>query len=239
MTRTAMQRPKDLDPGLQLQEFSARLLRLQDEERRRIARDLHDGTGQLLCALRLAIDALEQQIPATPQVSGRLQDIHLLLQVFHEIRTVSHLLHPPLLDEVGFVSAAQGYVDEYRKHSGIETTFEVHDSPKLPKHAELVLFRVLQESLTNVLRHSGSKTAQIVYERSGHDAVLSVRDSGKGLPETVKRTLNAGGKGDGLGLTSMHQRIKEIGGCLRISSDEGGTLVMAVVPLSDTAVCSG
>ena len=216
----------------QLHELSARLLRLQDEERRRIARDLHDSTGQTLSALKMTLASLASLIADVPKAPNLLSDLEALAdQALQEIRTTSHLLHPPLLDEVGFSSAAQWYVDEFTKRSGIKTSLELFATPRLTKDAQLVLFRVLQESLTNVIRHSGSATVDIGLCSADENAVLSVRDCGRGIPSEKLNSFHETGAGVGVGLGGMKERVKELGGHLKIVSNGTGTCVTATLPL--------
>ncbi len=216
----------------QLRELSARLLRLQDEERRRLARDLHDSTGQTLTALKLTLASLEYLI-TEPNASKLFHDLNALAdQALQEIRTMSHLLHPPLLDEVGFSSAASWYIDGFAKRSGIRAKLEVSAVPKFSTEAELVFFRVLQESLTNVLRHSGSGTVDIYFGSDNDNGVLRITDYGKGMPQEKLKTFRETGAGVGVGLGGMKQRVRELGGHLTVDSDASGTCVTATLPLS-------
>jgi signal transduction histidine kinase len=216
----------------QLRELSARLLRLQDEDRRRIARDLHDSTGQTLSALKMTLSSLEAAVGDIPKAKALFKDSNQLAdQALQEIRTLSHLLHPPLLDEVGFSSAAQWYVDGFGKRSGIRASLELSKIPALTKDAELVLFRVLQESLTNVLRHSGSKTVDIRLSCDAENAALSIRDSGRGIPSEKLDTFRETGAGAGVGLGGMKQGVRELGGRLSVESGDSGTCVTATLPL--------
>jgi signal transduction histidine kinase len=144
----------------QLRELSGRLLRLQDEERRRIARELHDSTGQTLSALKMSLSLLERHVENIPRGKALLEDLNALADsAIQEVRTTSHLLHPPMLDEIGFSSAARWYLEGFAKRSGINVSIDFGDMPDLTKDEELALFRVLQESLTNVHRNSGSPNA--------------------------------------------------------------------------------
>jgi signal transduction histidine kinase len=215
-----------------LSELSAHLIRLQDEERRRIARDLHDSTGQTLAAIKLTIDALERVVGSNAKTGDIFHELKMLTdQALQEIRATSHLLHPPLLDEVGFSSAARWYVDEFAKRTGIKVTLALKDAPELPKPCELVFFRVLQESLTNVLRHSGSNTVDITMNCEGKNAVLSVRDHGKGIPPEKLNAFRETGAGVGVGLGGMKQRVRELCGELHIDSNPSGTSVKASLPV--------
>jgi PAS domain S-box-containing protein len=216
-----------------LRELSARTLRLQDEERRRFARDLHDSTGQTLAALKISLGTLHQIIAQISKAPGLIDDLeNLAEQAVQEIRTTSHLLHPPMLDEVGFSSAAQWYVDGFSKRSGIKTNLELTTRPSLTKDEELVLFRILQESLTNVLRHSGSPAVDIRLDSDQNDAILSIRDYGKGIPPETLERFRETSAGVGVGLGGMRQRILELGGHLTVDSDQQGTCITATMPLT-------
>ncbi len=219
-----------------LRELSARTLRLQDEERRRFARDLHDSTGQTLAALKISLGSLQQLIAQISKAPGLVEDLEALAeQALQEIRTTSHLLHPPMLDEVGFSSAAQWYVDGFSKRSGIKTSLELAARPSLTKDEELVLFRILQESLTNVLRHSGSPAVEIRLASDQNDAILSIRDYGKGIPSETLASFRETSAGVGVGLGGMRQRILELGGHLQVDSDDQGTCITATMPLTKAA----
>ena len=220
------------DTEEQLRELSSQVLRLQDEERRRIARDLHDSTGQTLSALKMVLAKLGKLLVNIPQTPELLDDLNTLTdQSLQEIRTISYLLHPPMLDEGGFASAAQWYVEGVTKRSGIKVTLDVSAAPRLSNAAELALFRVLQESLTNVLRHSGSTSAEVRLYSDGETAVLSIRDCGKGIPTDKVNSFNQTGAGSGVGLAGMKQRIRDFGGQLMVESDSRGTLILAKLPL--------
>jgi two-component system, chemotaxis family, sensor kinase Cph1 len=218
----------------QLRELSAQVLRLQDEERRRIARDLHDQTGQTLAALKMALAQLGKRLSNVPKTPELLEDLNALTdQASKEIRTISYLLHPPLLDEMGFSSAAQWYVEGLSKRSGIQISLDATAAPRLSTAAELALFRVLQESLTNVIRHSGSKIAEVRLHSEGEKAVLSIRDYGKGIPTEEVDSFNQTGAGSGVGLGGMKQRIRDFGGQLTVKSTREGTFILATLPLEE------
>jgi PAS domain S-box-containing protein len=219
-----------------LRELSARTLRLQDEERRRFARDLHDSTGQTLAALKISLGALQQLMMQISKAPGLIDDLEALAeQALQEIRTTSHLLHPPMLDEVGFSSAAQWYIDGFSKRSGIKTNLELAARPSLTKDEELVFFRILQESLTNVLRHSGSPAVDIHFISDQNDAILSIRDYGKGIPPETLESFRETASGVGVGLGGMRQRILELGGHLKVDSDGQGTCITATMPVTKPA----
>jgi PAS domain S-box-containing protein len=212
----------------QLRELSGRLLRLQDEERRRIARELHDSTGQTLSALKMSLSFLEQYVENIPRGKALLEDLNMLADsAIQEVRTTSHLLHPPMLDEIGFASAARWYLEGFAKRSGINVSIDFGDIPDLTKDEELALFRVLQESLTNVHRHSGSPNAEIRIYSEGESVILSIRDFGEGIPPEKMDKFNKTGAGVGVGLGGMKQRLHELGGNLEIRSEEKGIRIFA------------
>jgi signal transduction histidine kinase len=216
-----------------LEKLSQRLLSLQDEERRKIARDLHDVTGQTLAALKMAVGELERRLGQNLSTSDLLHDIDALAeQALQEIRTTSYLLHPPLLDEIGFRAAAEWYVEGFAKRSGINAKLDfAMESKRLPIQVETALFRVLQESLTNVHRYSGSSEVNIRFQQAEENAVLEIADRGRGIPEEVLQHLQLGCAGKGVGLAGMHERLRELNGKLEINSGGFGTSLRAIVPL--------
>jgi PAS domain S-box-containing protein len=226
-----------------VRELSARLLQIQDEERRRIARELHDSVGQMLAAVSMNLAQVNREARAlTPEARNALHDnVGLLEQLSTEIRTISHLLHPPLLDEVGLQSALQWYIDGFSERSKINVQLELPDDfGRLPRNLEITLFRVVQECLTNIHRHSGSSTASIRLARLQNEVCLEVRDAGKGMPLETQTSL-ASGKLSGVGLRGMQERLRQMGGQLDVQSNGAGTLVIAtlpieVVPVRQTAV---
>jgi two-component system, NarL family, sensor kinase len=223
-----------LERTAELQKLSQRLLTVQDEERRKIARDLHDSTGQTLTALKINVSLLQADCKAEPARLAILSDVMQLTDnALEEIRTLSYLLHPPLLDEVGFACAAEWFIEGFAKRTGITIQAKITDSPaRLPKKVEIALFRVLQESLTNVHRHSGASEASILFRRDTEAVVLEVRDFGKGIPEERLRLLHGVSAETGVGLPGMRERLHEFNGRLEIESDHGGTTMKATVPLA-------
>src|SRR5580693_4917560 len=214
-----------------LRELSLSVLRIQDEERRRVARDLHDTVGQTLTALKITLSTLENAVARYPQTAGFFTDLHGLAdQALREIRTTSYLLHPPLLDESGFAAAAAWYVDGFNKRSPIQVRLQLPDSMRLPGSVEIVLFRVLQESLTNITKHAGSATVDVVLELDKNVISLSVRDYGKGISAERLAKMNGSGSDVGVGIAGMRERLKELGGRLEIESDSTGTLLKAFIP---------
>lgn len=213
-----------------LRRLSVKLIRVQDEERRRIARELHDSLGQDLTAAKISLDMLAQEWESD---SAHFQDARKLVdRCISDTRTLSHLLHPPLLDEAGFVSAARWYVEGFGRRSGITTTLELPEHlRRLPRGAETALFRILQEALTNVHRHSGSRAVDVRVTEDAAKVVLSVKDFGRGVPgEVLDRFWKTGNVG--VGLAGIRERLKELGGSLEIESNLDGTLLRATVPIA-------
>jgi PAS domain S-box-containing protein len=216
-----------------LRDLSARLLRMRDDEQRRLARELHDSVGQLLAAIgmNLAVIAAEADrlTPATARCVSENAD--LVDEVSREIRTISHLLHPPLLDEAGLASALRWYTEGFAKRSRIAVNLEIpSDIGRLPNDAEIAMFRVVQECLTNIHRHSESDTATIRINAEDDRVTLQVQDQGKGIsPEKLEKLTRTGRVGVGFG--GMRERLRQLGGSLEVRSNEDGTLVSAVLPL--------
>ena len=216
-----------------LRELSGRLLRTQDEERRRIARELHDGVGQLLAALKMNLSKLtREKHNLSPEANQSLEEnISLIQQASQEIRTMSHLLHPPLLDEVGLESALRWYVDGFSERSKINVRVEMAPgfAETLPRELALALFRIVQECLTNVHRHSGSETAVVTIERRNQEIRVEVSDDGKGIPQDVRDNI-VSGQSSGVGLRGMRERIRQFGGRLEVLSRGNGTSIISVLP---------
>jgi len=220
----------------EVRRLSGHLLRLQAEERRRIARDLHDSTGQDLVALATTLSQLYAAIPSSGRKLRKLASGCLALadQCIREVRTLSYLLHPPMLDESGLEDAFRHYVKGFAERTGIEVELEI--SPRLGRMKpgiELALFRVVQESLTNIQRHSGSFQARIRIERDSRKITLEISDKGSGVPGNLRRKNGKLSFGLGVGIPSMHERVKLIGGQLDIESSSGGTTVRATIPTHD------
>ena len=222
-----------------LQRLSARLLRVQDHERRRIARELHDSTGQSLAALTMALSQLAKGAAATdPKLSVRLDEASgVARSISDEVRTTSYLLHPPLLDETGLKSALAWYVQGFQEKSNLRATLELPGNlGRLTPDVEIMIFRIVQECLTNVLRHSKSKTVavRLLLSESTEMLTLEVQDHGGGIaPDKLKAI--AKGQTAGVGVRGMRERLSSVGGALEIFSDGNGTLVRSVVPLSPSA----
>ena len=217
--------------------LSGRILELQDSERRKIARELHDSVSQYLAGVRLQLQQLERISPDHSLPAKRLfaETTDLLDLALGEVRTISHLLHPPLLDELGLYSAARWYIEGFAKRSGLDVNFTLDDfSGRLGRQTEITLFRVLQEALTNVHRHSGAKTVQIDLTCRDYVALLQIKDDGRGIPLRILRRFQEG-HGGGIGLAGMRERLADLRGELRVESNPSGTVISATVP-TDTCV---
>jgi signal transduction histidine kinase len=215
----------------QLRNLSLRLMTLQDEERRRIARELHDSAGQTLAAMKMSIALIRRIETARPDLLRLVDDLNALAdEALQEVRTTSYLLHPPLLDEAGIASAARWFVEGFAHRSGIQVDCDIPEQmERPPRDCELVLFRVLQESLTNVHRHSGASSARVRLRRDTGQLKLEVGDNGKGIPEERLRRFNTSA-GTGVGITGMRERVRELGGRLEIRSVKTGTTISVALP---------
>ncbi len=246
MERQVQQRTRELEDSLsafqeevrvhqkteeKLRELSLSVLRIQDEERRRVARDLHDTVGQTLTALKITLSTLENSVKRYPQTAEFFIELNGLAdQALREMRTTSYLLHPPLLDEAGFAAAASWYVDGFNKRSSIQVNLQQPEGLRLPGSVEIVLFRILQESLTNITKHAESETVDVLLQLEQNVISLSVRDYGKGIPAERLVKMNGCGSDVGVGLAGMRERLKELGGRLDSESDSKGTLLKASIP---------
>lgn len=217
-----------------LRHLSLRLMTLQDEERRRIARELHDTCGQTLAAMKMSIALIRQGEKSASGFQLLIDDLNALTdEALQEVRTASYLLHPPLLDETGIASAARWFVDGFSRRSGIEVQCEIPEKMDRPSRpCELVLFRILQESLTNVHRHSGASTARVRLDRNSDHVELEIADNGKGISEEQVRQFENSGK-SGVGITGMRERVRELGGHLEVRSLHPGTSVCVALPLAN------
>jgi signal transduction histidine kinase len=210
--------------------LSARLLHLQDEERRKFSRELHDSLGQYLAATKMSLDAFANRRDADELLASARS---YLEQSLAETRTISYLLHPPLLDETGLGVAARWFLEGFAQRSGVQINSEIpEDFPRLPHDVELALFRVLQECLTNIHRHSKSSRADVTIRRSPREAYLRVRDYGTGIAPDVLRQYRDYGTNVGVGLAGMRERVRDQGGNLDIQSDSSGATVVATLPLA-------
>jgi signal transduction histidine kinase len=212
-----------------LRQLTSRLLSLQDSERRRIARELHDSLGQYLVALKLNVDLLRKS-PGRAELWSQSEE--LMERCIAEVRTLSYLLHPPTMDAVGIASAARWYVEGFGLRSGLKLSLDAPDDPvRLPEAAELALFRVLQEALTNVHRHSGASAANILIRRSSGEVVLEVSDNGRGMEQEMLKRFRETGAGIGVGLMSMQERARELGGKIQLESSSTGTSLRITIPV--------
>jgi len=224
----------DLTSQKQQMDFASRLQAMQDEERRRLARELHDSVGQNLAALSMNIAIVSAQSHKLDSLGARAvsENAHLVEQVSREIRTISHLLHPPLLDIAGLASALRWYADGFSERSNIKVDLEIpRDFGRLPDELEIAMFRIVQECLTNIHRHSGSTTATIRLHQEGNRLAVQVRDSGKGIPLEKQHELIESGRG-GVGFAGMRERLRHLGGTLEIQSDGSGTVVSATLKVA-------
>ena len=235
VTRDITERKK-AEEAIKEKELSARLLQLQDEERRRIARELHDGVGQLLVAMSMNAGGLDlEKSKLSPDAVRCVDDnSRLITQVSADIRTMSYLFHPPLLDEAGLDSALKWYVEGFSERSKIAAKLELSaDHERLPQDYELCLFRIAQECLTNIHRHSASPTALVRLVRTSEEVRLEVSDEGKGLDQKTQAKI-AAGETAGVGLRGMQERVRYLGGRIEIHSNGKGTTVTAIVPFADS-----
>ena len=217
----------------ELIKLTVRLFDIQDQERRRIARELHDGTAQNLFAISINLQKMNQLDFSSPEGALLTAECRSLCeQSLKEIRTLSYLLHPPLLDQTGLVSALQWYVEGFSKRSGIFVDLFAEPIGRLQSDVEIALFRVVQEALANVHRHSTSETASIRLERSNGEVVLQIKDQGKGLALAEDSPDMNGSVSPGVGIPGMKQRLRQLGGTLEITSNHAGTTVSAVVPIA-------
>jgi PAS domain S-box-containing protein len=220
--------------------LSGRLMELQDQERRRIARELHDSIGQCLTAIKINLETLQRTLAKQaldPRSANALAEaVSLVDQCSSDTRTISYLLHPPLLDERGLASAIRWYADGFAQRSGIRLSMDLpHSDVRLPQPVETTLFRIVQESLTNIHRHSGSQMAQIRLLTDAESVVLEVRDQGRGMPASSLRLCNGASRAMGVGIAGMRERVRQFGGRLDIFSTPHGTLVRSTLPLGGAA----
>jgi PAS domain S-box-containing protein len=218
-----------------LRDLSLHLFKTQDEERKRIARDLHDSLGQSLAVIKINLDSVASLESQDDEARRPLAHcLRLVEDCIKEVRTMSYLLYPPMLEEMGLKSAIFWYLEGFATRSNLKTTFEVSpEFGRLPREVELALFRVLQESLTNVHRHSGSSTAHVRLSIQNATASLQIQDQGKGIPASILQAAGPARTGWlGVGLRGMSERMQQLGGKLEIFSNEEGTTVSATVPVA-------
>jgi len=236
----AIQRKEELEREVEvrtaaLRQLSSRLLQMQDDERRRIARELHDSAGQTLAALQMNLGQIEEKArtldPTLAQCAA--ESYQFLDQLSRELRTMSHLLHPPLLDEAGLPSAVRWYVEGFSTRSRIPVDLQLSDDlGRLAPEVETTIFRIIQESLTNIHRHSGSPAAKIRLIRQGQRIELAIADQGKGMPSNRSGSTAR----SGVGIQGMRERIRQVGGEFRVRTHSGGTTVSVILPIQKTWV---
>jgi len=214
----------------ELRRLSSSLIATQDEERRRIARELHDGLGQDLVAIKMMLDGMLQQDNSAAKKQVATDVSTLIDRTIQQVRSISHLLHPPLLDEVGLRAALKWYLEGFSKRSGIETDLNVQPSsfPRIAPELETAVFRIVQEALTNVFRHSGARKGWVTVLKQDSQVVVTIRDDGKGIPDRVAEFRP---DSIGIGIGGMRQRIKEFGGELQLRNSNPGTIVEVVIPI--------
>jgi len=227
-----------------LRQLSARLLQLQDDERRRIARDLHDVTGQKLAFQAIVLSQiLSRTSPPVDEITNRAvsECLTLTRQAGEEIRTLSYLLHPPLLDELGLSSALEWYAQGFESRTGIRVAVDIQtEFPRLPPDVEMTLFRIVQESLTNVHRYSGSSTAEILVRYSSKQVKVEIKDSGKGVGAAAGKSQPGTVASLGVGIQGMRERMRQLSGRLEITSKPNeGTVVTAILPASALQIDAG
>lgn len=236
------QHAEDLEKAQRsLRRLSGQLLQVQDDERRRLARELHDGAGQILAALNMNLESLQEAIKdqIAPSMNRRLgESIRLANQVIKETRTLSYLLHPPLLDEAGLRDALHWFVGGFIERSGIQTELEISPNfARLPRALETAIFRIIQESLTNIHRHSGSAKASIRLALDGNQLFLAISDQGKGMPSEATHEEQNGVEGVknnrklGVGIAGMRERVLQLGGQFEVAASDPGTIIKAVFPV--------
>jgi signal transduction histidine kinase len=218
----------------ELRMLSSNLIATQDDERRRIARELHDSLGQELSAAKMMTDKIAMLNRSSESKNEAVEISNLIDHAIQQVRSISYLLHPPLLDEIGLQSALQFYLEGFTKRSGIDIQLETQPSnfPRLAPEMETAIFRIVQEAVTNVFRHSGAREAWVTLMKDDSQVVGTVRDNGKGIAEGVME-----GRPDriGVGIGGMRQRVKEFGGDLRIGNANPGTFVEVTVPIEPLA----
>jgi signal transduction histidine kinase len=213
----------------EVRRLSVKLMKLQDEERRRIARELHDSTGQMLAAIKMVLDQMKAEAAGEKFSLLVSQTIEINEEMSRQLRTMSYLLHPPLLDEAGLPSALQWYADGFAERSAIKVDLQIDsDFGRLPDAMEIALFRIVQECLTNIHRHSGSSSASIRVNRKTERIDIEISDSGKGISPDH---LREGKVVPGVGMMGMQERMRQFGGSMEVTSSKDGTAVIASIPL--------
>jgi PAS domain S-box-containing protein len=219
-----------LQQAEQLRVLSSRLLLIQDNERRHIARELHDSVGQTIVALAMSVESISQGDDATVHVESLQRSRDLVQDLSKEIRTMSYLLHPPLLDETGLSGALHWYIQGMAERSGLQISLQVSETlGRFRDEIELAMFRIIQECLTNIHRHSGAKTASVELVNEGGDLSLKIQDDGKGIPAEKLEAIRL--QSSGVGMTGMRERVRHLGGGMHIDSNERGTMIAVRLPV--------
>jgi PAS domain S-box-containing protein len=221
----------DLTAQKQQVEIAGRLQTMQEEDRRRIARELHDSVGQLLVAIALNIAIVKKEAHSlSPEAAALIEDsARMIDDINNEIRTISHLLHPPMLDEIGLASALRWYIQGFAQRSKVDAVLDIPKKlDRLPQEMEIAIYRVVQECLTNVHRHSGSPSCAVKIQQDDESLRIEIQDQGRGIPQAKKSTLSFWG---GVGLRGMQERLRQLGGALEVQSDKSGTCVLATLPV--------
>jgi signal transduction histidine kinase len=237
ISRTREMERLQRESGRSSRALSTRILELQDTERRKVARELHDSVGQYLVSLKINLEQLLETNPDLKPAHAKLlaDTVDLTERSIAEVRTISHLLHPPLLDEVGFESAARWYADGFATRSGLKVNLQLAEiANRLPKQVELTLFRVLQESLTNVHRHADARSVEIVLVCRDGRVILTVQDDGRGISHEILARFRSG-LASGVGLAGMRERLTELDGVLEVETRTRGTTLRAKIPVVECA----
>jgi PAS domain S-box-containing protein len=230
MRDSAIQLEKLVDSRTaELRRLSARLMTMQDEERRRIAREIHDGLGQELAAAKMILDGILSKNTSPSMQQASVEASQLVDRAIQQVRTISHLLHPPLLDEVGLISALRWFLEGLSERSGISVHLDVHPPslPRLKSEVETAIFRIIQEALTNMFRHSGARHGRVAVAENEDNIVVTVSDDGKGIEEEVSQLRP---ESVGVGIGGMRHRVMELGGSLRLANANPGTIVEVIIP---------
>ena len=220
-----------------LRELTTRTLKLQDDQARQIARELHDSAGQYLAAIQMNLNALERDSSSLTisQVKRISDSIEMVISCTSEIRTISYLLHPPLLDEMGLPAALAGYSDGFAERSGIRVQLDIaKDFERLPTDRETGLFRIVQQSLANIHRHSGSSVAKVTLRQDAEEITLIISDQGRGIAPEALKDINSGTGRIGVGMAGMRERTRIMKGHFHVSSSPKGTTIEISLPFVDT-----
>jgi two-component system NarL family sensor kinase len=224
-----------------LRELTSRILHLQDDQARRIARELHDSAGQYLAAIQMNLSALGRETSSlTDGQAKRITDsIEIVICCTAEIRTISYLLHPPLLDEMGLASALAAYADGFAERSDVKVELDIPKHfGRLPSDIETAIFRIVQQSLANIHRHSGSRTARIKVRLDSEEANLRISDEGHGISPEILREIDSGTRLMGVGIAGMRERAVTMNGSFHISSGPHGTTIEISLPIAGSVDCA-